>query len=224
MKKAILILAAFSTAVSVFAGQARGRARPATAENVDLAKQIQYKQPKPDGTLSCNCHDVQRRLAGMQALFDVAKLDSFPRAFAEEAAELKGSRAELESQVGSAADLLDHARGKSYSDQERICGEAVGKLAAGWVTWQPFLGQHKLDSEYYRGVKARNPAVPDEGDLEANPRGRICGKGQYWDEDRAWWAINGREGICEQQKFKVVQRLAGQQGDPGHRCFRYELK
>ena len=71
---------------------------------------------------------------------------------------------------------------------------------------------------------ALHEGVPNEGDLESNPRGRVCGKGQYWDEDRAWWAINGREGICEQQKYKVIQRLAGQQGTPGHRCFRYELK
>jgi hypothetical protein len=224
MKKAILILFVVGVAVSALAGQARRRAQPVAAESVDLAKEIRYKQPKPDGTLSCTCHELQRRLAGMQALFEVGALDSFATSFAKEAGELKGSKAELESQVRSAARLLDNARGKSYADQERMCGEAVGKLGAGWTRWQPFLGQNKLDSDYYQGVKAANPAVPNDGDLEPNSRGRLCDKGQYWEEDRAWWAINGREGICEQQRYKVIQRLAGQQGDRGHRCFEYQLK
>ena len=224
MRNLLLSLVVVSMAAPAAAGQAQRRGRAATRGTVDLAKEIGYEQPKPDGTLSCACHELQRRVAGMRALFEAAKLDSFAESFATEAGALSSAKAELESQVGAAATLLNNAGGKSYADQERICGDGVGKVNAAWAKWQPFLDRNKLDSEYYRGVKAQNPAVPNEGDQEPGPKGRVCDKGQYWDEDRAWWAINGREGICSQESYRVKQLLAGKPGDPGHRCFVYELK
>ena len=81
-----------------------------------------------------------------------------------------------------------------------------------------------MDSDYYSGVKAQNPEVPNEGDTEPNDRGRACNRGQYWDEDRAYWSINGREGICEQKSFDVHVVIKGSKAERGHRCFEYKLR
>jgi hypothetical protein len=191
---------------------------------VDLKAAINYKTPRPDGKRSCNCNELERRLIGLRTLLKVAATDAFSQGFPSESQELSSGRAAIQSQVDGGSTVLDGASGKSYADQERLCGEGLGKLQAGWSRWQPFLGQNGLDSDYYRHAKASNPGVPDEGDLSAGPKGRVCDRGQWWTEDRALWAINGREGICKQQSYEVKQILAGKPGDSGHRCFKYELR
>ncbi len=97
-------------------------------------------------------------------------------------------------------------------------------MGKAWETWQPFLAQQGLDSDHYSGVKTRNSAVPNEGDTEPSDHGRVCNKGQYWDEDRAYWSINGREGICEQKSFEVREVIKGSKEEVGHRCLEYKAK
>jgi hypothetical protein len=81
-----------------------------------------------------------------------------------------------------------------------------------------------MDSDFYTGVKAKNPDIPNEGDENKNDEGRYCNSGQWWTEDRAWFAINGREGICKQDQYRISQLLNAAEGERGHRCFEYKLK
>ena len=224
MKKAIASLIVVAAAVAVSAGQARQRARPAAEGKADLASQISYQQPKPDGMKSCACNELERRLTGLRALVALRGSDTFSKRFSEKSAKLGKVEAEMKAGIGAGKSSLNRAEQKPYPEQEDICGQGAGKLESAWAEWQPFLADNGLDRDYFTGVKASNRGIPDEGDLQPNPQGRVCEKGQFWTADRAMWAINGREGICTQHQFKLHEILAGEKGSPGHRCFDYKFK
>ncbi len=224
MKKAISSLIVVAAAVSVSAGQARQRSRPAAEGKLDLASQISYKQPKPDGMKSCACNELERRLTGLRTLVALRGNDAFARRFSEQSARLGRVEADLKAGIEASTGFLGRAEQKPYPEQEDSCGQGAGKVEAIWAAWQPFLADNGLDSDYYTGVKASHRGIPDEGDLQPNPQGRVCEKGQFWTADRALWAINGREGICTQHKFKLHEILSGEKGSPGHRCFDYKFK
>jgi hypothetical protein len=202
----------------------QGTSTSAPAAQVDLKAAVGYTTPRPDGRRSCTCNELERRLHGLRVLLKLGGVEAFAQGFPTESQQLSQARATVQSQLDAGSTVLDGASGKSYAQQEHLCGEGLAKVEGAWSQWQPFLGQHQLDSDYYRGVRAANPGVPEEGDLTANASGRVCTKGSWWNEDRALWAINGREGICKQESYRAKEILRGQKGDPGHRCFGYELK
>jgi len=224
MRQALWSIVGMALAASVATGQTARKPAPSARAQVSLAAEVAYQTPRADGARSCTCNELTRRLAGLRALVALASREVFARAYPTQARDLSRLRSELEIGIESAANSLEGSQGKAYADQERTCGQAVDALNRPWSQWQPFLAENGLDSDHYRGVKARNPAVPEEGDLDPDRTGRSCKQGQYWTEDRALWAINGREGVCAQERFEVRQVLAVEKGKPGHRCFEYELR
>jgi hypothetical protein len=227
MKELIFCSVVVLAAVPPLAGQARERARerarvqPVQAATDDLAKAAGYTTPKPDGSLSCSCNVLLRMTTGLQAVVRASDTGVLPAAQAQQA---KAQRAELASQISGAESHLKEARGKGYMQQEDLCGRGAGLLGTAWQSWQPFLAQSGMDSDFYTDVKAKNPDIPNEGDEARNDGGRHCRSGQWWTEDRAWFAINGREGVCKQEQYRISQLLNGAQGDRGYRCFEYKLK
>lgn len=223
MKKLLLTLSALTLAAPGIHAQARARTT-ATTGGTTLSQEISYQTPRPDAALSCQCNELQRRLSGLGALGAIGNVGSFARRFPAESQRLRASQTALDAVLGESRAQLDEAKGKSWADQERLCSTGVGQTNAVWGEWQSFLAQQGIDSEYYRGVKADHPTIPSEGDLADNGNGRVCKRGQWWEEDRALWAISSREGICAQERYQIKQLLRGSKGDPGHRCFEYELK
>jgi hypothetical protein len=155
---------------------------------------------------------------------EVGKVGSFAQRFPTESQKLTSSQGAVNGALGAGRAHLEEAKGKSWANQERLCNEGIGKTNAAWGEWQAFLSQQGIDSEYYRGAKVDHPTIPTEGDLSDNGSGRVCMRGQWWEEDRALWAINAREGICQQDRYTIKQVLRGAKGDPGYRCFEYALK
>ncbi len=229
MRRAVFGVVILLTSVSMAAGQAR-RKTPRQAKQpkqpvVNLRTEIGYKAPKADVLRSCSCNELERRIGGLRTLLKVSGRGSFAAGYPQEAQALTGARSGLDSAVGSASRVLDDAAGKGYLEQERICGEGITALNRPWSTWQPFLAENDLDSDYYRNVKMAHPTISADGDLEPQPgKGRVCRKGQWWTQDRALWAISSREGICAQESYKVHEVRAPKKGQPGHRCFDYRLK
>jgi Zn/Cd-binding protein ZinT len=224
MNKMTLCAAVVLTAAPLLAGQARERVRVpgrAQAASANVAQDAGYTAPKPDGSLSCSCNVLLRMTTGLQAVVKAADAGALPAAQAQQA---QAQRAALTSQLSQAESHLKEARGKGYMQQEDLCGRGAGALSASWQSWQPILAQHAMDSDFYTGVKAKSPDIPNEGDENANDQGRHCNSGQWWTEDRAWFAINGREGVCKQDQYRISQLLNAAAGERGHRCFEYKLK
>jgi hypothetical protein len=222
-----LALTAILTLAIVPTTQAQSRrrgAQPAPENDVNLAKLAHVQAPQPDGALSCQCHQLVRVITGLRALGSVADEQAFARAYPREQKALVGKRSQLDGAVEGAERALGSARGKGYLEQETLCQGAANALNSYWKEWQPFLAQTELDRDYFDGVKVSNPAVPDHGDENPDHRGRHCKSGQWWEEDRALWAITGREGICEQEHYRIEQVLKGQKGERGYRCYEYKLK
>ena len=216
---AALLLLATAATVSP---QARKRGPHIAGTKVDLAEALSYETPKPDGARSWTCNELARRIHGLEMMVAASKLPTFAQSYSTEAGKL--DVADVQKQTRDGKRYYDQARGDGYLDQEELCGQGAGALGGAWEAWQPFLARQGLDADHYSGFKARNPEVLNEGDTEANDRGRVCNRGQYWDEDRAYWSINGREGICEQKNFEVHVVIKGSKSERGHRCFEYKLK
>ena len=217
---AALLLLAMAATVSP---QARKRGPHVAGTKTDLKQAVNYEAPKPDGARSCTCNELARRIHGLEMMMAASKLPTFAQSYSAEAGKLDA--ADVQKQIQDGQRYYDQAKGDGYTDQEELCGRGAGALGGAWEAWQPFLAQNGMDADHYTGVKAQNPAVPNEGDTEANDRGRVCNRGQYWDEDRAYWSINGREGICEQKNFDVHVIIKGHEDKArGHRCYEYKLK
>lgn len=228
MRKIAVTAALALVAVSTLDAQSRRRnAEPPAAGGARAASLTElagFEAPSPDATLSCLCNELERVVTGLRALTRASRQPAFATAFPAESRRLQGTRDALQTAIEGAERELEQARGKGYLEQEKRCGAAADAIGDRWREWQPFLGENGVDSDYYRGVKASNPEVPDSGDEEKDHRGRHCRPGQWWEEDRALWAISGREGICEQRHYRIEQVLKGEKGDLGYRCYEYELK
>lgn len=223
MKKLIVFGVVALTAAPLLAGQVRrrGAAAQGAAARANVAQAAGYTTPKPDGSLSCSCNVLLRMTTGLQAVVKASEANALP---APQAQQAQSQRAQLSSQISQAESHLKEARGKGWEQQEDLCGRGAGVLGTAWQNWQPFLAQNGMDSDFYTGVKAKNPDIPNEGDETKNDRGRFCNSGQWWTEDRAWFAINGREGVCTQDRYRISQLLNAAEGERGHRCFEYKLK
>jgi len=221
MKKLILLSIVSLAAVPPLAAQARARVPRATGFQANLASAAGYQTPKPDGSLSCSCNVLLRMTTGLQAIVKASQAGALPAPQAQQAA---AQVSQLSSQLSQADSHLKEARGKGWAQQEDLCGRGAGVLGGAWQSWQPFLAQNGMDSDFYTGVKAKNPDIPNEGDENKNDKGRFCNSGQWWTEDRALFAINGREGVCKQDQYRISQLLNAAEGERGHRCFEYKLK
>jgi len=228
MRKLAVTAAVVLTATSILQAQSRRRnpePPAATGRNAVALKDLAgFESPSPDGALSCLCNELTRVVTGLSALTRAADQAAFASSFPAEQRTLQQERAALDEALEGAERELKNARGKSYLEQERLCGAAADRIGAHWGEWQPFLGANGVDSDYFDGKKVSNPDVPDDGDEAKDHRGRHCRPGQWWEEDRALWAINGREGICRQKHYRIEQVLKGEKGDLGYRCYEYKLK
>jgi hypothetical protein len=229
MRKIAVATALAALTVSTLEGQSRrrDRERPEASAGGNAASVAQlagFEAPAPDGALSCLCNELTRVVTGLRALTRAADQAAFASAFSSEHRTLQQQRTAVDAALETAERELRNARGKGYLEQEKLCGSANDRIGSHWRDWQPFLGANGVDGDYFDGKKVGNPDVPDHGDEAADQRGRHCRPGQWWEEDRALWAINGREGICRQQHYRIEQVLKGEKGDVGHRCYEYKLK